>query len=110
MISTMWMRNKVLAAKVAEVIGRMQSLRVVYNKIVSSYSRVFGRIQIFNELNTLIKSDRFVVLRPYFQMAKNDATTDEIVHDVVSDFLHVYGTVRLSETESYDISAPRGAV
>src|SRR5512133_1847358 len=62
------------------------------------------------ELSNLIKENRIAVLHPCSRLVNDDALNYEIVHEVVKDFLDVYGIVRLRRTTAAAMDVPEGAV
>ncbi len=62
------------------------------------------------ELSDLIREGRTVVLHPYAKMNMGNVLTHEIVHDVVKDFLQVYGTVRQRQATAVTIGGSSGTI
>jgi hypothetical protein len=62
------------------------------------------------ELSSLITQNRVVVLRPYFNMNRNEKTDLEIVHEVAKVYLEVHQTVRFGRAKANAISVPQSAV
>jgi hypothetical protein len=81
---------KAVYLRVRTILGRIPLAQSLYSKLSKYYARS-GEI---NELSSLIKENKIVLLHPYFQMDKNSEVTNEIVHLVVRDHLTVFGTVK----------------
>jgi hypothetical protein len=62
------------------------------------------------ELSDLIKMNRIVVLHPYFGMGKDVALTRGIVHEVVLEFLDLYGSAHYRRRTAAAKNFPAGAI
>jgi hypothetical protein len=62
------------------------------------------------ELSTLIKENKIVVLHPYSKMASDEPLAYEIFRDVVKDLLRDYGVIRLRRTTAAAIESPECAI
>ncbi|MEN6349075.1 MAG: hypothetical protein ABFD08_06735 [Syntrophomonas sp.] len=62
-----------------------------------------------SDLSWLIRQNRMVVLKPYFQM-RNDEVAFRSVHEVVKNYLQVCGTLWLRRTKMERLGVPRCAV
>ena len=82
---------KAVYLRVRTVLGRIPLVQTLYSRLIKYYASS----REINELTSLIKENKIVLLHPYFQMDKNSAVTYEIVRLVVRDFLKVFRTVRL---------------
>lgn len=81
----------------------VQSLLRLKGKYIYKINRI-------HELSRLIKEDKIAVVHPYLGMGNEEPSTHEKVHEILKEWIELFGIVHLRKTTSAAIDSPAGAI
>lgn len=95
--------SKVVYDQVKGILKRVPGVQRLISRIKNDKIRI-------RELSNLIKENRIAIWHPFFRMENDETMTHEIVHDVVKEFLDLYGIVHLGRKTAAAIDSLSGAI
>lgn len=97
--------------------------KVSYDQVKAILKRVPGVQQLINlrngftykvirtkELTSFIKGNKIIIFPSYAAIGNEDAATHEMIHEVVKEWLDLYGTVRVGKTTMAALDTPAKSI
>jgi hypothetical protein len=100
------MPSKALFNRIKGILKRVPGVRT----LLRLKGKITDKIMRIRELSDLIKENRIVIFPSYSRFGNDVALTREMVHEVVKEWLDLYGIAHIRRTTAAAINSPAGSI
>lgn len=100
------MPDKDLPGRVKGTLNRVPAVQW----ILGQKGKIDHKARLIHELSGLLMENRIVVIHPYLTMGIDDTLLHEKIHNVLKEWIEMYGIVRLRKETSAAMNLPAGVV
>lgn len=94
--------DKALYDQVKGILKRVPAVQ----RLLNLKGEINNKRNRISELSDLIKENRFVIFHPYFRMGSDIVLPREMIHEIVKEWLDLYGIIHLRRTTATRLYIP----